>query len=124
MHRSPSSAIDGESLPRGLFTSADIKKKLEVCHVYLLGVLNEGLIYALMALGRLHHLYHPGLPDLSVDSTFSMGAAVTATLIWQGNAAGSHLFIAFGAGALAGTVTGLIHVKLKVRDLLLRELSS
>ena len=57
-------------------------------------------------------------PDLSVDSTFPMGAAVTATLILAGMPPVLTLFIAFGAGALAGTVTGLIHVKLKVRDLL------
>ncbi len=53
-----------------------------------------------------------------MDSTFPMGAAVTATLILAGMPPVLTLFIAFGAGALAGTVTGLIHVKLKVRDLL------
>lgn len=84
----------------------------------ILGVLNEGLIYALMALGVYITYTILDFPDLSVDSTFPMGAAVTATLILAGMPPLLTLFIAFGAGALAGTVTGLIHVKLKVRDLL------
>ena len=84
----------------------------------ILGVLNEGLIYALMALGVYITYTLLDFPDLSVDSTFPMGAAVTATLILAGMPPVLTLFIAFGAGALAGTVTGLIHVKLKVRDLL------
>ena len=84
----------------------------------ILGVLNEGLIYALMALGVYITYTILDFPDLSVDSTFPMGAAVTATLILAGRPPVLTLFIAFGAGALAGTVTGLIHVKLKVRDLL------
>ena len=84
----------------------------------ILGVLNEGLIYAMMALGVYITYTILDFPDLSVDSTFPMGAAVTATLILAGMPPVLTLFIAFGAGALAGTVTGLIHVKLKVRDLL------
>ena len=84
----------------------------------ILGVLNEGLIYALMALGVYITYTILDFPDLSVDSTFPRGAAVTATLILAGMPPVLTLFIAFGAGALAGTVTGLIHVKLKVRDLL------
>ena len=84
----------------------------------ILGVLNEGLIYALMALGVYITYTILDFPDLSVDSTFPMGAAVTATLILAGMPPVLTLFIACGAGALAGTVTGLIHVKLKVRDLL------
>ena len=82
------------------------------------GILEEGLIYAIMALGVYITYKILDFPDLSVDSTFPMGAAVTATLILAGMPPVLTLFIAFGAGALAGTVTGLIHVKLKVRDLL------
>lgn len=84
----------------------------------LLGILNEGLIYALMALGVYITYSILDFPDLSVDSTFPLGGAVTAALIIAGVPPFLTLFIAFFAGALAGTVTGLIHVKLKVRDLL------
>ena len=66
----------------------------------ILGVLNEGLIYALMALGVYITYTILDFPDLSVDSTFPMGAAVTATLILAGMPPVLTLFIAFGAGAL------------------------
>lgn len=82
------------------------------------GILIEGFIYALMALGVYITYSILDFPDLSVDSTFPLGAAVTATLILAGVPPFLTLFAAFAAGALAGTVTGLIHVKLKVRDLL------
>ncbi len=84
----------------------------------LLGIINEGFIYALMALGVYITYSILDFPDLSVDSTFPLGAAVTATLILAGVPPFLTLLIAFAAGALAGTVTGLIHVKLKIRDLL------
>ncbi len=57
-------------------------------------------------------------PDLSVDSTFPMGAALTASALLAGIHPAATLFLSFGAGALAGCATGFIHVKLKVRDLL------
>ena len=57
-------------------------------------------------------------PDLTVDSSFPLGAAVTAILLLQGVNPWVTLLCAAGAGAIAGLCTGLIHVKLKVRDLL------
>ena len=63
-------------------------------------------------------------PDLSVDGTFPLGAAVTAAGIANGLpfigtiSPVAALFISFTVGALGGCITGLIHVKLKVRDLL------
>ena len=84
----------------------------------LLGVINEGLIYALMALGVYITYSILDFPDLSVDSTFPLGAAVTATLILAGVPPFLTLPLAFAAGALAGAVTGIIHVKLGIRDLL------
>ncbi|MFR5601887.1 MAG: ABC transporter permease [Lachnospiraceae bacterium] len=84
----------------------------------ILGVLEEGLVYAILALGVYITYKILDFPDLSVDSTFPLGAALTATLIKAGVPAILTLFLAFGAGVLAGCVTGVIHVKLKVRDLL------
>lgn len=84
----------------------------------LLGILNEGFIYALMALGVYITYSILDFPDLSVDSTFPLGAAVTATLILMGISPALTLLLSFATGALAGMTTGLIHVKLKVRDLL------
>ena len=84
----------------------------------VLGVFEEGLIYAIMALGVYITYKILDFPDLSVDGTFPMGAAVTATLILKGVHPAATLFLTFFAGAFAGCVTGLIHVKLRVRDLL------
>jgi putative ABC transport system permease protein len=84
----------------------------------ILGVLEEGLVYAIMALGVYITYKILDFPDLSVDGTFPLGGAITVTLILAGVNPAAALFIAFAAGALAGCITGFIHVKLKVRDLL------
>ena len=84
----------------------------------LLSILTQGLIYSLMALGVYITYSILDFPDLSVDSTFPFGAAVTAAAIVAGVPAPLTLPLSFAAGALAGTATGLIHVKLKIRDLL------
>jgi putative ABC transport system permease protein len=84
----------------------------------ILGVLEEGLVYAIMALGVYITYKILDFPDLSVDGTFPLGGAVTVTLILAGLNPLATLFVAFAIGALAGCITGFIHVKLKVRDLL------
>ena len=84
----------------------------------LIGILEQGFIYGILALGVYITYSILDFPDLSVDGTFPMGAAVAAILIMHGINPWLALVIAFIAGACAGLVTGLIHVKGKVRDLL------
>lgn len=84
----------------------------------ILGILEEGLIYAILALGVYITYSILDFPDLSVDSTFPLGAAVTAALLVAGVPAPAALLLSFCSGVLAGITTGLIHVKLKVVDLL------
>ena len=90
----------------------------------IFGILEEGLVYAIMALGVYITYKILDFPDLSVDGTFPLGSAVTAAGIANGLpfigtiSPVAALFISFTVGALAGCITGLIHVKLKVRDLL------
>ncbi len=84
----------------------------------IIGIFEEGFIYAIMALGIYITYRVLDFPDLSVDSTFPMGAAITAAAIIAGVNPVLTLPLSFLAGALAGCVTGLIHVKLKIRDLL------
>ena len=85
----------------------------------ILGILEEGLVYAIMALGVYITYKILDFPDLSVDGTFPLGAALTASGIAGGFIhPAAALPISFAAGAVAGCVTGFIHVKLKVRDLL------
>lgn len=84
----------------------------------LIGILEEGLIYAILAMGVLITYRVLDFPDLTVDSSFPLGAAVSAILTVNGVSPVLTLFAAFFAGAAAGLVTGLIHVKCHVRDLL------
>ncbi len=83
-----------------------------------IGTLEEGLVYAVLALGVYITYKILDFPDLSVDGTFPLGAAVTAVLIKSGVNPLLTLPISFLVGALAGMLTGIIHVKFKVRDLL------
>lgn len=83
----------------------------------IIGILEEGLIYAIMALGVYITYKILDFPDLSVDGTFPLGAALTASLIVNGMPPALALPLTFLAGAAAGCITGLIHVKCKVRDL-------
>lgn len=82
------------------------------------GVIEEGLVYAILAFGVYITYRILDFPDLSVDGTFPLGGAVAAVLILKGVNPVLTLLIAFIAGVLAGTLTGIIHVKFKVRDLL------
>lgn len=84
----------------------------------VLGTIEQGLIYAILALGVYITYKILDFPDLSVDSSFPLGAAVTAVLISHGVHPLLTLPAATLAGALAGVVTGVIHVKCHVRDLL------
>ena len=84
----------------------------------IVSTLTQGLIYALLSYGVYITYSVLDFPDLTVDSSFPLGAAVTAILLLQGVNPWVTLLCAAGAGAIAGLCTGLIHVKLKVRDLL------
>ncbi|NLK27840.1 MAG: ABC transporter permease [Clostridiales bacterium] len=84
----------------------------------LIGTLEEGLVYAIMALGVYITYKILDFPDLSVDGTFPLGSAVTAILITNGILPAATLLISFLIGAIAGMITGIIHVKFRVRDLL------
>ena len=84
----------------------------------LIGILEQGFIYGILALGVYITYSILDFPDLSVDGTFPMGAAVAAIMIVNGMNPWLALVMAFLAGAAAGLVTGLIHVKGHVRDLL------
>lgn len=81
-------------------------------------VLEEGFLYGIMVMGVYITYQILDFPDLSVDGTFPLGCSVTAILITVGVNPWLACLAAFLAGAAAGSVTGLLHVKLKVTDLL------
>lgn len=84
----------------------------------LINVLEQGLIFAIVSLGVYITYKILDFPDLSVDGTFPLGAAVTATLIVKGVDPFVACFISFIAGCIGGLITGLLHVKLKITNLL------
>lgn len=84
----------------------------------LLGALEIGLIFALVALGVLISFRTLNFPDLTVDGSFPLGGAVAATLISAGTDPFSATLAATLAGAVAGLITGWLNVKLRIMDLL------
>lgn len=85
---------------------------------FAISIIEQGLIYGILALGVYITYKILDFPDLTVDGSFPLGAAVTAALLKSGVNPYLTLLVAFFAGAAAGLCTGLIHVKCKVRDLL------
>lgn len=84
----------------------------------IIGVLEQGFIYGIVALGIYITYQILDFPDLTVDGSFPLGAAVSAVMIVNGQNPYLALVASFAAGTLAGICTGIIHVKFKVRDLL------
>ena len=82
------------------------------------GIFVEGLIYAIMALGVFFTFRILDFPDLTVDGSFPLGAAIMAVTLKNGSHPLFCLALAFGGGVLAGFVTAAIHNKLKVPHLL------
>lgn len=78
----------------------------------------QGLLYGVLALGVYITYSILDFPDLSVDGTVPLGGVVSAILILKGVNPWLALLAAFAAGAAAGCITGLLHVKLRIRPLL------
>lgn len=87
---------------------------MELC----ISTLTQGFIYALLSYGVYITYKILDFPDLTVDGSFPLGAAVTAIMLVKGVNPFVTLLAALFIGAVAGFVTGFIHVKLGVRDLL------
>lgn len=83
-----------------------------------LGALEQGFVYAIMALGVYITFRVLDFPDLSVDGTFPLGASVSAVLIVKGVNPFASVAIATLSGMIAGAVTALLNTKLKILNLL------
>mgnify|MGYP003730447251 CR=1 FL=1 len=86
-------------------------------HVWT-GALEQGLLWGSMILGVYLTFRILNFPDLTVDGSFTLGAAVAARLILGGCDPWAATLAAVLAGAAAGLVTGLLHTKLKIDPLL------
>ena len=71
----------------------------------VLSVLEQGMIYAIMALGIYITYTILDFPDLTVDGSFPLGAAISAVLITKGVNPILTLLISFLAGVAAGRTT-------------------
>ena len=84
----------------------------------IISTATQGFIYALLSYGIYITYKILDFPDLTVDGSFPLGAAITAVLLVKGVNPFAAMLAAILVGAAAGLVTGVIHVKFGVRDLL------
>lgn len=84
----------------------------------LLGAVEIGLIFALVALGVYISFRLLNFPDLTVDGSFPLGGAVCAIMIARGGDPFTATLAATIAGGIAGLITGWLNVRLKIMDLL------
>lgn len=84
----------------------------------LTGAVESGLLYALMALGVYITYRVLDFPDLTVDGSFTTGAAIATVMTLNGTPPVVSLICSFVGGALAGLMTGLLHTKGKINGLL------
>jgi len=80
--------------------------------------LQQGLAYALVALGIALTFRVLAFPDLTVDGSFPLGGAVAARLIVQGVDPILSTLAALVAGFIAGCLTGILNTRLKINSLL------
>lgn len=86
--------------------------------IAFLGAIESGLVFGLVAFGVFLSFRILQFPDLTVDGSFPLGAAVSATLIVSGSDPWLATLYAALAGAGAGLVTAWLNVRLKILHLL------
>jgi putative ABC transport system permease protein len=83
-----------------------------------IGAVEQGLLYGIMVLGVFLTFRVLDFPDLTVDGSLPLGAAVSAVAIAKGINPYLSLMMAMAAGFLAGCVTALLNTKLQILHLL------
>jgi putative ABC transport system permease protein len=91
---------------------------LDVVSYVLPFSLYEGLVFGFVAIGVYLTFRVLGFPDLTVDGSFTLGAAVTAVLIVNGVNPSLATLAALGVGLCAGLATSLLNTKLRIPALL------
>lgn len=84
----------------------------------ILNALEQGLLFALVAMGVYITYKILDFPDLSVDGTFPLGASISAAMLVRGINPWVAILVATLGGACAGAITGFLHVKLKISNLM------
>ena len=84
----------------------------------LTGVLVQGLILSIMTLGVYMSYKILDFPDMTADGSFTLGGAIIAIALKSGVPPMMGSVLAFMAGLAAGFITGWLHVKVKISNLL------
>ncbi len=84
----------------------------------LIGAVTIGVLLSLLGLGVFISFRVFQFPDLTCEGSFTLGAAVATVLIVRGSNPLAATLIAMLAGTVAGAITGVIHTRFKVNDLL------
>ncbi|MGN0144986.1 MAG: ABC transporter permease [Clostridium sp.] len=84
----------------------------------LINILEQGLLFSIVAIAVYITYKILDFPDMSVDGTFPLGAAISAALLVKGVNPWISIIAAAAGGALAGAITGIMHVKLKIDNLM------
>ena len=85
--------------------------------VSLIGAIELGLVYSLLAFGSYISFRILNIADLTVDGSFVLGAAVSAVLVYNGMPY-TGIFLAIIAGAIAGIITALLQTKMGIQPIL------
>lgn len=85
---------------------------------FIISTLEQGFIFGIVGLGVYITYKILDFPDMTIDGTFPMGAAVTAVCLTKGINPFVACIISLILGMVGGMVTGILHVKLKISSLL------
>lgn len=85
---------------------------------FIFTTLGQAMCYAIVALGVYITYKVLDFPDLSVDGTFPLGAVVSVILIKNGGNPLFAVLVSLIAGGSAGALTGILHVKFRISNLL------
>ena len=84
----------------------------------IINAIEEGLLFSIVSMGVYITYKILDFPDLSVDGTYPLGAAITAVLLINGVNPWLAIIISAVGGAIAGGTTAFLHVKLKISNLM------
>jgi len=84
----------------------------------MLGAVEIGLLYSLVAIGVYITFKVIDFPDLTVDGSFTLGAAVSSSMIFAGYDPFIATFCAILSGGVSGVVTGYLNVRWNILGLL------
>ena len=98
----------------GYFSSLNPAALLRSCP----GGIAQGLIWGIMALGVYMSFRMLNIADMTVDGSCAMGGAVCIMLVLKGWNPQLALLASIAGGMLAGSVTGLLHTRLGIPDIL------